>query len=531
MTIERVRLQSARPGGLRAGRQVGEQAPPELIALAVAAVLAGVVLRFVADSPLWLDEALSVNIAQLPVGEIPEALRHDGHPPLYYLLLHGWIRLFGTSDLAVRSLSGVFALGTLPLAWLAGRRRGGPVLAWLALLVLAISPFALRYATETRMYALVMLLVLAGWLLVDGALRLGRDRWIHLVAIALTAGALLYVHYWSLWLLIAVGTLVVWRARQAGEAAERHRARRVLVALASGGLLFVPWLPVLVDQARHTGTPWSGPPRPTSILATTLTDFGGGNFRDAELVSGMILVLVLVAAFGSTRDRFRIEIDVRTTPPFRAESYVIAATLTLGAAATYATWSAYATRYAAVVFPLVMLLVAGGISRFGDRWVRDGVALAITGAFLLGAVYNVTSVRTQAGVIGAAVAEHAAAGDVVVYCPDQLGPAGSREMPGGLVQLVYPTLDGPARVDWREYEQRNRLADPVAIAEQILLRAGPSHRVFVVWSGSYATLEGQCETLVEILAAARPGATLLVEEQSDAYYEHAQLVMLPAPQR
>ncbi|MDQ6911086.1 MAG: hypothetical protein M3Z84_09955, partial [Actinomycetota bacterium] len=46
-------------------------------------------LRFVALSHLWLDEALSVNIASLPLGDIPGALRHDGAPPLYYLLLHG----------------------------------------------------------------------------------------------------------------------------------------------------------------------------------------------------------------------------------------------------------------------------------------------------------------------------------------------------------------------------------------------------------------------------------------------------------
>ncbi len=50
----------------------------------VLAVALGVVARFVATSPLWLDEALSVHIASLPMGDIPDALRHDGHPPLYY---------------------------------------------------------------------------------------------------------------------------------------------------------------------------------------------------------------------------------------------------------------------------------------------------------------------------------------------------------------------------------------------------------------------------------------------------------------
>ncbi|MEL7209416.1 MAG: glycosyltransferase family 39 protein, partial [Actinomycetota bacterium] len=121
-------------------------------AVTLAVVALGVIGRFAASTPLWLDEALSVNIAALPVGDIAEALRHDGHPPLYYFLLHGWIELFGTGDTAVRALSGVLSVLTLPVAFVVGRRRGGELVGWLTVLVLAASPYALRYATETRMY-------------------------------------------------------------------------------------------------------------------------------------------------------------------------------------------------------------------------------------------------------------------------------------------------------------------------------------------------------------------------------------------
>src|SRR5918995_3400547 len=101
-------------------------APSWLVPLVIAAVVAaGVVLRFVQRSPLWLHEALSVNIASLPLGDLFEALRHDGHPPFYYVLLHGWMEVFGESDFAVRALSGIFAVATLPLAWFAGRRLAG----------------------------------------------------------------------------------------------------------------------------------------------------------------------------------------------------------------------------------------------------------------------------------------------------------------------------------------------------------------------------------------------------------------------
>ena len=81
-------------------------------------IAAGLILRFWTRSGLWLDEALTVDIARLPLSQIPEALKHDGAPPLYYYLLHFWIVLFGQSNAAVRSLSGVIAVVTLPVAWL-----------------------------------------------------------------------------------------------------------------------------------------------------------------------------------------------------------------------------------------------------------------------------------------------------------------------------------------------------------------------------------------------------------------------------
>ena len=140
------------------------------------------------------------------------------------MLLHGWISLFGSGDLAVRSLSGVISVATLPAIWFAGRRLGrpgppGPILsdppsAWLtaglALIVMAASLFAIRYGTEARMYSLVAFLVAVGYLALRAVLEhpsLGR-----LAIVALIAAALLYAEYWSMYLLAVVGVAMLWRA-------------------------------------------------------------------------------------------------------------------------------------------------------------------------------------------------------------------------------------------------------------------------------------------------------------------------------
>ena len=75
------------------------------------------------DAGYWIDEAIAVGIASHEPAEIPALLRQDGSPPLYYLLLHAWIGMFGDGEAATRSLSLLFAALAVPAAWWAERRR------------------------------------------------------------------------------------------------------------------------------------------------------------------------------------------------------------------------------------------------------------------------------------------------------------------------------------------------------------------------------------------------------------------------
>ncbi|HET6665459.1 MAG TPA: glycosyltransferase family 39 protein [Acidimicrobiales bacterium] len=484
----------------------------------VGAVVAGLVLRFVQRSPLWLDEALSVNIARLPLGDMFEALRHDGHPPFHYVLLHGWMDVFGESDFAVRALSGVFAVASLPLAWIAGRRLAGRAGARWALLVVALSPYAVRYATEARMYSLVMLLVLTGYLLLSDAL-IEPSPW-RLVALALISGLLLLSHYWSFYLLAA--TALVLMARWWWRPQQRGRTARVILAIAAGGLLFLPWLPGFLYQSANTGTPWGEPFRPTAIVMTTLTDLGGGSLIESELAAVMVVVLLLLALFTAWSDGNELTLDLRTVPVVRRELAVVLLVVALGSAVSYATGATYQSRYAAVIVPLVLLAVAVGITRI------PGIAQVLAGgAYLAVSVAGIGWVnyyqRSQAEVVGDAVVQHAEPGDVVVYCPDQLGPDYSRQMPDGLVELTYPALASPERVDWVDYADRNRAADPERIAEEIRDRAD-GNAIFLVWMADYRTFGDQCERLVDALGP----ATALVQQDGTRYYEPAFLHWVPA---
>src|SRR5579859_1094354 len=94
----------------------------------------------------WMDEAITTGIASHPLGQIPGLLRHDGSPPLFYILLHFWIQVFGASETATHWLSLTFGLLTIPAAYWAGKSLVSRRTGLYAATLFAFSAFLTQYA-------------------------------------------------------------------------------------------------------------------------------------------------------------------------------------------------------------------------------------------------------------------------------------------------------------------------------------------------------------------------------------------------
>jgi mannosyltransferase len=499
-----------------------------VVAAVVAVIASGVVIRFVTVSELWLDEALTVNIADLPLRDIPDWLRHDGAPPLYFFLLHLWDDVFGTSNFAVRSLSAIFSVATLVPMWFAGRRIAGPNGGWVAVLVLASSPFAIEYASEARMYSLVMLLVTLGYLAVRRLLErpsLGRQA-----VVALLTGLLLYTQYWAFYLVAVVGAWFVWQAWRGTDPDQRHAARAGIVALVAGVITFLPWVPTFLYQSEHTGTPWGDPVFLTASFAFALRDFAGGEHSEAYVFLVVLILLTIVAVFGRALDRYRVELDLRTRPGVRVEAALWVATLLLGGAAAFVTNSTFAGRYASVLYPLFVLVVVYGLMVFADTRVR-AILLAVVVAFgLVGGARVVFEDKTQGQQAADVIRARAKPGDVVLYCPDQLGPSVSRLLSGtrGLEQLTFPRGDQPDLVDWVDYKERRDRVNTDAFARQVADRAGPASTIWYVIAVQYrGGNEGRCDAIQRALTSLREGQPRLVVQPDDEFFEFLGLIEYP----
>lgn len=209
---------------------------------------------------LWYDETVSVHLAGKSLPALIAHTAGDIHPPGYYLLLHAWTRLAGSSEFAVAFLSLFFGLLLVAMAYRLAVRTFGPAAALPAAFLVAISPYNLWYSQEVRMYTLGavlgMGLLLAVFSLLDAPPKACPAR-LPLAVYALCGVLGLWTLYYFAFLLLAINLLVGgwwlvgWRQRRVG----RGWLRPWLLTQGGVLLLYGPWLPVAWRQATVPPVP------------------------------------------------------------------------------------------------------------------------------------------------------------------------------------------------------------------------------------------------------------------------------------
>jgi hypothetical protein len=251
----------------------------------VAAILRG---ACIADKSLWIDEVFSLWISGQDLDVIwQKTASLDLHPPLYYTILHFWLSL-GDSETAVRSLSAVLGILTVPIVYLIGRHVGSPALGLIAAALFVVSPLHLYYAQQARMYTMLTFFAAMSILCLLRVLdefKLIRRRWpgrwwfgfvgsTTLVLLSHNTGVLEPASIALFVVLLAIN-----RARRIGlrgvsTAAHAHLRQDLFTGAlgAATGLTAVlvcwlPWLPIFLSQAQRVDAEfWLSRPTLTTLL-------------------------------------------------------------------------------------------------------------------------------------------------------------------------------------------------------------------------------------------------------------------------
>jgi mannosyltransferase len=286
--------------------------------LVVVAALALVLrLPHLSDRSIWYDEASSWQMSHYAWPELWRSVLLNVHQPLYYMLLKGWMGVFGDSAAAIRGMSVFFGLITVVLMGLFGRelhlasaaRREGSVEGevdpearvfglFVAMLV-ALSPVQVFASIEARMYSMgTAFAALGAWLLLRLLRSGGGPGW--WAAYGFSLVGLLYSHHYGLFSVAAhfvfVGLCVLWLAG----AGESEAAKRLAVSFGVVGVLaalaYLPALNILRAQSQRVLQDYWIQPLSWSTFSTTFSQFVIPDHDDIPRSGGWIVLAVVIGS-------------------------------------------------------------------------------------------------------------------------------------------------------------------------------------------------------------------------------------------
>ena len=428
-------------------------------------VLVSVYMRTrILNGQFWMDEGLSAGISSHSLTAIPGVLRHDGSPPLYYLMLHIWMSVFGSTERSTHSMSLVFAILTVPAgAWAAwslfGRRAG-----LIAGVLFALNPFITAYAEETRMYTLMVLL---GVLATAGFLHgFVYRRRAYLILFAVCQALMLYTHSWGIFFGVgaAVALIPIWSVSEDRRAILRDAA----MAFGAAAILFLPWLPTLLYQAAHTGSPWDSTPNlgaPVQISRNLM----GGDRATAALVLGASIGLSALWMRARRRGPEALVMWAMILMPI--------GTLGFGWILSHFT-PVWAFRYFAPIVPALLLLASQGLARAKGLGL---IALALTALFWINPSSFTAKNKSDMRDVSGELSPYLHPGDVVLVSQPEQVPLAWYYLPAG---MRYADTTGPSRdpqsMNWIDALKRLRNADPQATLAPLVASLKPGqHLLFI----------------------------------------------------
>jgi mannosyltransferase len=266
-----------------------------LLAVVLILILAAF-LRFrgLGHDSLWSDEMVSVALARLDVPNLIHTnVAWQTNPPLFELILHGWMKTFGDSERTVRALPAIFGVAGVLMTYVLVRRLIGWRAAVAAMLLVAVSPVLVAYSQECRAYTLSILL---GLLSTDLFVRLllrtrdneeGTGR-LHAAYVVVTA-LMLYAHLFGVFTLLVQQLVYLAQLRRRRERLGL-RPRTWVVDNIAIACLFAPFLPTVFYW-------WRTVAKVFPVKAVTLDDIARSYFIYSGSTATFILLIAL-AAFG-----------------------------------------------------------------------------------------------------------------------------------------------------------------------------------------------------------------------------------------
>jgi mannosyltransferase len=335
-------------------------------------MILGIFLRFydLGNESLWLDEASSIQESNLGLTEIPNS---TNQPPLYFLILHQWINLFGSSEIALRSLSALFGIFSLFITYLVSQQLFTKKIALVSVLISAISTFQIIYSQEARGYSLMLLLALLSFYFFLKILYKGKLY--NYLGYLLASTLLAYTHIYGIFILISQFVIAI--------LVFRHTIQLKIKYTITLFILIIFLLPLLwlMSQSTHSLVNngfWI--PKPTLVtVMRSLGAFSGYGFAAYVLfiIFGFLAVIVIIGIlqpyvatnriFPYLHKKVNLQIISESNESVIILLIWMIVPFLIAFLESQVMTPIYATRYLIGTSPALYILAAKGLDKFNNK--------------------------------------------------------------------------------------------------------------------------------------------------------------------
>lgn len=241
-------------------------------------------------TPIGLDEPFSIFHAQMDISEIISGLKGGNNPPLFEIILHYWIQIFGIDPISVRFPSLIFSTLTLLFTFKIAKRISTTQNALLATLLMSLSNYFIYFSHEARAYSLFALLsVIAFYLILKISSSKGNNI-IDFVTLGIVFALIMYNHYFGVFVFMLQSAFFLFINKN-----DKSTIQKYLILGASVLLLYSPYLLEFYSRfmdSSQNGT-WVKATENLGNLHDMLFWFSNKN----KLMFALIMMILYGAAF------------------------------------------------------------------------------------------------------------------------------------------------------------------------------------------------------------------------------------------
>lgn len=250
----------------------------------------------------WLDEAYSYFLASKgSFSEIVDAVKETAGPPLYYFILSFWMKIFGISETAIRSLSSVFYIISFPAIYYLGRviykdKRTALICSFLFML----SPIVYRHGQNARMYSMFVFVAILSSIFFFKLMLEDRDSKKDIFLFIITNIVGTFTHFWYFFYLLSQGLIYLCLFYKKEDKTFRLSLFFSIVPF------WMLWTPFLFNQVKGVSA-FEEKPTIYSLVETIFCFYGYVDMMNWLVAFLVYLGFIVVAFIKIENDKLKIE--------------------------------------------------------------------------------------------------------------------------------------------------------------------------------------------------------------------------------